>query len=436
MYQLDWVQQLVRRRRADASRVRPAVQANVWYLGWTSCLTDISSEMVNGILPLYLVGFLRLSPLQFGVIDGLYQGVSAVLRLAGGVVADRWRRHKETAVAGYGLSAICKLGLLATGSSWPWLAGVIALDRTGKGLRTAPRDALITLSSTPASLGTSFGVHRALDAAGALAGPLVAFLILGWAPDRFDIVFVTSFCFAIVGLGILLTFVEGNAGSDAAVSLREDKAPRPSLVATMGILLRVSGFGYLVVAASVLGLATISDAFVYLTLQQRLQFSPTVFPLLYVATSLVYMVLAVPAGRLADQLGSRPVFLGGYGMLGLVYLTLLLPGTGAYGAGLGIIALGGYYAATDGVLMAIAGRALPAAHTATGMAVLTTFTSLARFLSSVAFGWFWTARDPAAAVRIFAVGLVVSIILAAVALSRAQFAPVSINEGSSNNGGH
>ncbi len=392
--------------------------------------------MVNGILPLYLVGFLRLSPLQFGVIDGLYQGVSAVLRLAGGVISDRWQRHKETAVAGYGLSAICKLGLLATGSSWPWLASVIALDRTGKGLRTAPRDALITRNSTPASLGTSFGVHRAMDAAGALAGPLVAFLILGWAPERYDIIFVTSFCFAIVGLAVLVTFVDANAGGDATANLAEAKASRPSVMATMALLMRVSGYGYLIVAASVLALATISDAFVYLTLQQRLQFSPTVFPLLYVATSLVYMVLAVPAGRLADQLGSRPVFLGGYGMLGIVYLALLLPGTGAYGAVLGIIALGGYYAATDGVLMAIAGRVLPAAHTATGMAVLTTFTSLARFLSSVAFGWFWTARDPAAAVRIFAVGLVVSIILAAIALSRAQFAPASINEGSSNHGGH
>ena len=83
-------------------------------------------------------------------------------------------------MAGYALSAVCKLGLLATGSSWRFLASVIALDRTGKGLRTAPRDALITLSSTPATLGTSFGVHRAMDAAGALAGPLVAFLILGW----------------------------------------------------------------------------------------------------------------------------------------------------------------------------------------------------------------------------------------------------------------
>lgn len=419
MYQLDWVQQLVRKSRPGArAGERPAVKANVWYLGWTSCLTDISSEMVNGILPLYLVGFLRLSPLQFGVVDGLYQGVSAVLRLVGGVVSDRFRRHKETAAAGYALSAVCKLGLLATGTSWPALAGVIALDRTGKGLRTAPRDALITMSSEASSLGASFGVHRALDAAGALAGPLVAFLILGWAPDAFDVIFVTSFCFAIVGLGVLLFFVEGDAEGGAGAAGRGPRTPGPATWETVTLLLRGTGFGYLVVAASVLGLATISDAFVYLTLQQRLQFSPTVFPLLYVATSLVYMALAIPAGRLADRLGSRAVFLAGYGLLGLVYLALLMPGTGSYGAVLGICALGGYYAATDGVLMALAGRSLPKAHVATGMAVLTTATSLTRFLSSVAFGWFWTTGDAGAAVRVFGIGLTLSIILAAVALSR------------------
>src|SRR5688500_5578733 len=171
MYQFDW-------RASRAATVRPAVPPTVWYLGWTSLLTDVSSEMVNGILPLYLVGYLRLSPLQFGIIDGLYQGVSAVLRLAGGYVADRWRRYKETAVAGYAISALCRLGLLVPGASWSFLASVIALDRTGKGLRTAPRDAMITLTSTKANLATSFGVHRSMDAAGALAGPLVAFLIL------------------------------------------------------------------------------------------------------------------------------------------------------------------------------------------------------------------------------------------------------------------
>ena len=127
------------------------VGPNVFFLGLTSFLTDISSEMVASILPIYMVFVLRLTPLQIGVVDGLYQGAAALARLAGGLFADRWRRNREVAAAGYGLSALCKLGLLAVGSAWGPLSGVIALDRVGKGLRTAPRDALISLSSEPAA---------------------------------------------------------------------------------------------------------------------------------------------------------------------------------------------------------------------------------------------------------------------------------------------
>jgi MFS family permease len=406
MYQFDW-------RASRVATVRPAVPPTVWYLGWTSLLTDVSSEMVNGILPLYLVGYLRLSPLQFGIIDGLYQGVSAVLRLAGGYVADRWRRYKETAVAGYAISALCRLGLLVPGASWSFLASVIALDRTGKGLRTAPRDAMITLTSTKANLATSFGVHRSMDAAGALAGPLVAFLILAAAPERFDIVFVVSFCVALVGLGVLVVFVDRNA-----VGTLEPAPQRPSLAGMLGSLLGHRAFVLLSTAAVLLSIATMSDAFIYLTLQQRLQFAPSVFPLLYVATSLVYAGFAAPAGRLADRFGSRRVFLAGYGALGIVYLSLLLPGAGAVSAVLGIAALGAYYAATDGVLMAIAGRLLPPAQCATGLAALATLTSVARLFSSVAVGWMWTTGDVATTVRVFGTALIAAIVIAAFVLSR------------------
>ena len=434
MYQLEWVHQFSRgfRRRAAApagpaaapgsiaveqTEARPRVSPTVWYLGFTSCLTDISSEMVNGILPLYVVGFLRLTPLQFGVIDGLYQGVSAVLRLAGGVLADRWHRHKEAAAAGYALSAVCKLGLLVTGASWPALASVIALDRTGKGLRTAPRDALITLSSPRTALAASFGVHRALDAAGALIGPIVAFLILAQAPNAFDVVFVTSFSFAIVGLSILLLFVKP-LGRTPAVASPAVAAPAPW--PGVKVLFDRSAFGYLVLAASALSLATVSDAFIYLALQERLAFSSGVFPLLYVATSLVYMATAVPAGRLADRIGRRTVFVGGYLIMGGVYALLLFPSTGFIGATLAIVGLGAYYAATEGVLMALAGRLLAPAVCATGLAVLTTCTSLARLFSSVLFGSLWTAGDVSAAIGVFGAALAVALVIAIVALSRVE----------------
>src|SRR5919198_5027165 len=175
------------------------VKRNVVNLGLTSLFTDISSEMVSTVLPLYLVFFLRLTPLQFGMLDGLYQGGAALIRLVGGVAADRSQRYREVAALGYGLSALSKIGLLLGASGGPGLlAATLFVDRTGKGIRTAPRDALISLSSEQHTLGTSFAVHRALDTAGAMIGPLLGFGVLALIPNGFDVVFLTSLCFALV----------------------------------------------------------------------------------------------------------------------------------------------------------------------------------------------------------------------------------------------
>ena len=160
--------------RSDAiTRLEPALTApssdsptavitpTVWRLGYTSMLTDVSSEMVKSILPVYLVLHLHLSPLQYGTIDGMYNGFAvALLSLAAGLLADRTHRHKEVAAAGYGLSAFCKLLLVAAGGMWGAILTVAAIDRIGKGIRTAPRDALISLNSSGRSLARSFTLHR------------------------------------------------------------------------------------------------------------------------------------------------------------------------------------------------------------------------------------------------------------------------------------
>ena len=157
MYRLEWIEQL-KLRLAGRPSAKQVAQVNpvVWKLGWTSFLTDISAEMVNSALPVYLVLYLRLSPLEYGAIDGMYNGLSvALVGLAAAVWADRTGRLKYVAVAGYGTSAVCKLLLLAAGGVWSWLLAIVWLDRTGKGIRTAPRDAIISLASPPSQLATS-----------------------------------------------------------------------------------------------------------------------------------------------------------------------------------------------------------------------------------------------------------------------------------------
>src|SRR4051794_9196555 len=204
----------VRNTPADVDLVEAArpqrrrrIAQTVVLLGLVSLVTDLSQEMVVAVLPLYLVVQMGLSPLLIGLIDGLYQGVTAALRLAGGLLADRRGRYKEVAAVGYGVSAIAKLGLIAAGGAWVATTGVLLVDRLGKGMRTAPRDALISLSSTKAALGLSFGVHRAMDTFGALLGPLAAFLLLAQMPNGFDSIFMVSFCLGTIGVGILVLFV-------------------------------------------------------------------------------------------------------------------------------------------------------------------------------------------------------------------------------------
>jgi MFS family permease len=398
--------------RSD-STAKTRVGRNVWFLGLTSFFTDISSEMVSSILPLYFTMFLRLSPLQFGVIDGLYQGVSALVRLGGGVAADRTGRHKEVATLGYGLSAFAKIGLLAVGSFWAGLAALIVVDRTGKGIRTAPRDALISLSSKRDELGAAFGVHRAMDTAGAMIGPIIAFALLALAPMAFDAVFVASFCFALLGLGVLVLFVENRSRTGDPTTAN----PAVSLRSVVG-LLAAPRLRALVLAGSLLGLMTISDGFVYLVLQRQLDLGTGIFPLLYVATSAVYLLLAVPAGRLADRIGRGRVFVGGYALLLIVYATLLQPDLGLVGLVPCLLLFGAYYAATDGVLMALASETLPTGLRSSGMALLTTATSLSRLLASVLFGAVWTWWGQETAVLVQLIGLVVALVVAGVVLTR------------------
>ncbi|MEU4195308.1 MFS transporter [Kribbella sp. NPDC026611] len=376
------------------------VPGNVVALGLVSLVTDISAEMVTAILPLYLVVGLGLNPLQFGLLDGLYAGATAVLRLVGGHAADRWRRLKAVAGIGYALSAISKLGFLAAGSSVPLIGAVLAIDRAGKGIRTAPRDALITLSSPPESLGHSFGVHRALDTTGAFLGPLVATLVLWTSLNNYNSIFITSTSLATCGVLLLV----------AQVRDHPNPAPVQHLPPTR--LLRDATFRKTCLWAAGLSLFTITDSFVYLAIQRRWEISTGLFPLLPLATAGTFLLFAVPLGRLGDRVGRWKVFLGGH--LALVLALVLICGpTGTWWLALALH--GTFYAATDGVLPAAVGPLLPEGQRATGLAVLQTGQALARMASAVTVGLLWTVWDVRPALLAIAVALLAVTITAAVA---------------------
>nr|WP_250279316.1 MFS transporter [Frankia sp. Cppng1_Ct_nod] len=408
--------------RAGGRTVPRAIPRTVLILGTVSLITDISSEMVTAVLPLYLVAELGLSPLGFGVLDGIYNGVSALVRLVGGHLADRGRRHRTTAAVGYGLSALCKPALLAV-HSVPLIGAVLAVDRTGKGLRTAPRDAMISLASPPDMQARSFGVHRAMDTAGALLGPVTAFFVLRTAAGGFDAVFTVSFCVATMGVLVLLLFAPGrilepaaptSSGSARVAPVSAAPASAVSLRAAFGLLRRPE-LRRLTLCALLLGLATVSDSFVYLLLQRRLGISVRWFPLLPLGTAGAFLLLAVPLGQAADRFGRWRVFLSGHLGLLAAYGMLLTPahGTVLPVGGLPVAVLpvavlvlhGAFYAATDGVLMASAAGSVPAELRSSGLALVQTGQASARFVCSLLFGAAWTAWGAHTALAVATVAL-------------------------------
>ncbi|WP_430297783.1 MFS transporter [Sinomonas sp. B1-1] len=398
--------------KAPPFRLAPTIVA----LGVVSLLTDVSSESVASVLPLYVTASLGLSTVAYGFMDGIYQGVSATARIAAGMAADRSGSQKWVAFFGYGLSAAAKVVLLAA-NGFNSLAAVIAVDRVGKGIRTAPRDAMIRFAAQPEHLGRSFGVHRMLDTIGATLGPVLAFLILLAIPNGYGVVFVASLAFALVGLAVLGLFVPNDRGRLPADTVPPPPRPRPRWRDVNTRPMR-----RLLLAAGVLGLLTVGDGFLYLVLQARTSFAAQWFPLLYVGTNTAYLALAIPIGRLADRWGRKRVFLAGHAALLAAYACAVMPWAGLPATVATLALLGVFYGATDGVLAAMAGILAPRQAAATGIAAAQTVVAVARLLASTGFGLLWYTVGSDAAMWLVAVALAAALPVAAMLLRTARTA--------------
>lgn len=404
--------------------------AQVLHLGVTSLVTDVSSEMVDTILPLYARYVLEFSPLGVGALDGGYHVVAALGRILVGAIADRTRRLKELALVGYALSLLGRVVLAFAGVApvsravrgEEMLVGAVALDRMGKGLRAAPRDALIARAVPEEARATAFGVHRALDALGSVIGPLLGVVLLTLVPMGFDVVFVVSSAIALLGVVYFLLFVRASVESSAERSTpTAEPATEPKSLPTT--------FAVVVVLALLVSLSEISPGLLYVLVGARTSLAMANVGLLHVGAAIACAALALPAGWAADRIGARGVLLAGMVALVAAYVWILLPLPAVLTCVGSAALVGAHYAATEGVLVALASRALPPRRLAMGISSLSAVGVVGRLVSSLVFGWVWQRSGTAMAVVAAAAVAAVTLLAIGIALvSRRVGAAPSVSD--------
>jgi len=357
---------------------RVRIPAGVWMLGFVSLLMDISSEMIHSLLPLFMVGVLGASALTVGVIEGLAESTALIVKVFSGVLSDYLGRRKGLALFGYALGA-CTKPLFAVATSTGLVVTARLLDRVGKGIRGAPRDALVADMVPPNMRGAAFGLRQSLDTVGAFAGPLLATgLMLLWAND-FRAVFWVA---AIPGaLAVALLWFGVHEPPPQAAAARRNPISRANLRRLSAPYWWVVGIG------AVFTLARFSEAFLVLRAQQA-NIPLALVPLVMVAMSAVYAASAYPFGKLSDRIDRR--WLLALGLLVLIAADLVLASSTHWGALLAGVALWGVHMGmTQGLLAAMVADTAPDALRGTAYGFFNLASGVALLVASVLAGLLW-----------------------------------------------
>lgn len=356
---------------------RPPIPLTVWMLGFVSLLMDVSSEMINALLPLYLASGLGASALAIGFIEGLSVAVATVTKFLSGVMADLSRRAKPLAVLGYGLGALSRL-------IFPWAASLDqivlakALDRVGKGIRGTPRDAIIAAVSPPEIRGASFGLRKSLDSIGGFIGPIIAVLAMLALAGDIRSVFWLATLPALMCMAVLVFCVREPAGDNKGkpnkFRLKDALRLTPAVWAVIGL-------------ASVIMLARFSEAFVLLKALEA-GFTPAWVPLSLVIMHVAYGLTAYPVGKLSDRIGTSGLLLWSLVFLMAAHITLAFAGS-VWLYVLGTVLWGLHMGFSQGLLGAMIAAATPDTLKGSAFGTFNLVTGIVLLVGNTLAGWLW-----------------------------------------------
>jgi MFS family permease len=359
------------------------IPAGVWALGVVSLLMDVSSEMIHALLPLYLATALGASMLTIGAIEGFAEATAMIVRIVSGVLSDRLGRRKVLAAIGYGLAAFTK-PIFPLAPSIAWLVAARLIDRVGKGIRGAPRDALIADLAPEALRGASFGLRQSLDTVGALLAPLLVVVLMALTADDFILVFWIAVPPAFLSFAVILLAVRDP-------DRREMRAVRAPL-SRMELSRLDRSYWVIVTIAAIFALARFSEAF--LLLRARSVGVPLAFaPAVMVVMNGVFALSAWPAGVLSDRIGRRGLLIAGLAMLIIADLVLGLGSNFAW-IGLGVALWGLHMGLTQGLFAALVADLCPAEMRGTAFGMFNLVAGSATLTASVVAGALWDRAGP------------------------------------------
>ncbi|HXX86556.1 MAG TPA: MFS transporter [Casimicrobiaceae bacterium] len=360
-----------------------AIPAGVWTLGFVSMLMDTSSELIHSLLPLFLVSVLGASMFTVGVIEGIAEATALIVKVFSGYLSDYFRNRKVLTVLGYGLAAATK-PLFPLASSVGLVVVARFIDRIGKGIRGAPRDALIADITPSEARGAAYGLRQALDTVGAVLGPATAIVAMLWFADNFRTVFWLAVIPAAASVALLVFGVREPEPREA------QKGRVPIVLADIQ---RLSGrYWWVVGVAAVMTLARFSEAFLVLR-AQSVQMALAWIPLVMVLMSIVYAIVSYPAGVLVDRGQQRRLLAGG--LITLIIADVILARAGSVGQVLGGVAVWGVHMGlTQGVLAALVAQTAPSDLRGTAFGLFNLVSGIALLAASALAGWLWDAYGP------------------------------------------